>query len=165
MNELLDVMFDKADPLDKRHFYVIQNQIFGPSTVLPELRKDVPTPRFCEMLDLQTINFWIGRGGQVTLMHIDSDENIMFLIDGEKEFVIFPFSDTENLYPTRSDNSSSFTIKFNISKPDFEKYPNFIRARPYKVCVDLDASSSSPLLTHFHLDYLESGRRTLPTSV
>lgn len=57
----------------------------------------------------------------------------MVLLDGEKEFLLFPFSDAEYLYPVKHDALSSYTTLVNVTHPDLSRFPKFLRAKPYRV--------------------------------
>lgn len=60
----------------------------------------------------------------------------MFLISGEKEFTIFPFSDTPYLYPTRKNELSAWSSAVNISNVDLSVFSEFSKAKPYKVRIE-----------------------------
>lgn len=64
---------------------------------LPRLDALVDVPDYLRFLPLRYINLWAGRGGTISCVHSDSHENVLVQLVGEKEFILFPPSDSQYL--------------------------------------------------------------------
>ncbi len=62
------------------------------------LRGDLPLEALLSGVSLQEVNVWIGRGTRSGL-HVDSGDNVMVMVRGEKTCALAPFDDTARLAP------------------------------------------------------------------
>ncbi|XP_016144035.1 HSPB1-associated protein 1 homolog [Sinocyclocheilus grahami] len=78
---------------------------------------------------------WIGTQGANTPCHIDSYGcNLVFQIQGRKQWHLFPPNDTHCLYPTRIPyEESSVFSQVSIVQPDLKKFPAFRRAHAHTI--------------------------------
>ena len=90
---------------------------------------------------------WVGSEGACTPCHYDTYGcNLVAQLWGTKEWTLFSPTDDDKLYPTRVPfEESSVFSSVNISSPQINKYPDFIKATPHKVMFNL----SSTILSHF----------------
>jgi hypothetical protein len=99
---------------------------------VPALQKDYTFPDFgLKLLKGLPMLFFGGRDSY-TFMHYDIDlANIFhFHFDGEKEVVLFPQSETENLYKVPHSLITHESIDF--SNPDYDKWPALKNANGFK---------------------------------
>ncbi|SEK89152.1 Cupin-like domain-containing protein [Maribacter orientalis] len=99
---------------------------------VPVLQKDYTFPDFGLKLLKGLPMLFFGGKDSYTFMHYDIDlANIFhFHFDGEKEVVLFPQSETKNLYKVPHSLITHESIDF--SNPDYEKWPILERASGYK---------------------------------
>jgi hypothetical protein len=71
------------------------------------LKNDLPTLGFDDLLNLKHVQLWFGVGEKKNPMHLDNNENIMFMISGSKKFRLLSPGQREFVYPViRSHNSA-----------------------------------------------------------
>lgn len=99
---------------------------------VPELQKDYSFPDFGLRLLKGLPMLFFGGQDSHTFMHYDIDfANIFhFHFDGEKEVVLFPQSETKNLYKVPHSLITHESIDF--SNPDYAKWPALKRAEGFK---------------------------------
>ena len=78
---------------------------------------------------------WIGSAEASTPCHIDTYGcNLVAQIYGTKKWILFPPSETPNLYPTRIPyEESSVFSQVNVTNPDLRKFPAFETVVRYEV--------------------------------
>jgi hypothetical protein len=82
--------------------------------ILEILDGDFKIP-FPEQMSNANANFWMNFGGLDTGLHFDDEDGLLCVIDGYKEVILYPPSDTEYLYPYPSEPvelSHSYNIFF-----------------------------------------------------
>ena len=74
----------------------------------------------------------IGSLGTFTQGHIDSKDNFVYQIIGEKRWTIFSPQDYKYLYYTQTRGSLEWSAVLNTAKlkPDLNKYPLYAKATP-----------------------------------
>jgi hypothetical protein len=99
---------------------------------VPALQKDYTFPDFGLKLLKGVPMMFFGGKESYTFMHYDIDfANIFhFHFDGEKEVVLFPQSQTKNIYKVPHSLITHESIDF--SNPDYEKWPVLEKASGYK---------------------------------
>ncbi|WP_339650646.1 cupin-like domain-containing protein [uncultured Maribacter sp.] len=99
---------------------------------VPELQKDYTFPDFGLKLLKGLPMLFFGGKDSYTFMHYDIDlANIFhFHFDGEKEIVLFPQSESKNLYKVPHSLITHESIDF--SNPDYEKWPALEKASGFK---------------------------------
>jgi lysine-specific demethylase 8 len=105
--------------------YVAQGgNIFGNQARLAALADDVRIPDFG--LPLQSMNLWLGAGGNTTYLHFDAAFNMLSMIEGEKRLVLISPEQTKRVYPIfGADALGSAT---NLRRPDYARFPELERA-------------------------------------
>lgn len=90
----------------------------------------------CELRDDCSPRLWIGNQGIVDT-HYDGTDNLACVVAGKRQFVLFPPSETANLYPGPLDNTPAGVpvSLVDFANPDFSKYPLYKKAlvNAYKV--------------------------------
>jgi hypothetical protein len=99
---------------------------------VPELQKDYSFPDFGLKLLKGLPMLFFGGKDSYTFMHYDIDlANIFhFHFDGQKEVVLFPQTETKNLYKVPHSLITHESIDF--SNPDYNKWPALKQAKGYK---------------------------------
>ena len=102
----------------------------------PHLRKSVDWSCFGfpeRSGDESTI--WIGSAEASTPCHVDTYGcNLVAQIYGTKRWILFPPSETSNLYPTKIPyEESSVFSQVNITNPDLTRFPAFENVLQYEV--------------------------------
>ncbi|RHY26084.1 hypothetical protein DYB32_007880 [Aphanomyces invadans] len=122
------------------------------ATYVPELMANAPQYPWAtsSFLELDVANLWFGDGKSVGKLYFDAYENLMTMVAGEKEFVLFDPSDNRRLYEghmreaqfERDDydstvihrrklmeSTSMVNSPINIDDPlDIDRYPLFASA-------------------------------------
>ena len=57
-----------------------------------------PLPAVAAELELVLANLWLGAGETVSPLHYDEYDNVLLVLRGRKELLLFPPSDLEHLY-------------------------------------------------------------------
>lgn len=69
---------------------------------LGRLYETVVLPQWMDPARIWSTNLWVGAGNNRTLLHYDPWDGILMLGSGQKEFVLFPDSETKNMYQVGS---------------------------------------------------------------
>ncbi len=106
-------MSDVVDRINKdESVYIGAKKITGSRGVrsdadgLGDLADKMRIPEWIDTSRIYSANFWLGAGNNNTLLHYDAWDTILMLAMGEKEFVVFP--DTES---SRMHQFSAFDFK------------------------------------------------------
>lgn len=149
-----DFMYLISNASTKETFYLeylALHQYLGPTFLdlipLPSMLKN------SNSLEHLVTNLWIGGTPTISPLHYDDYENFLCQIKGQKELVLFPPSDMENLYYigrpkgtmryeypgmfTRDVDSIDrrsyvFGSSVNIDNYDAKKYPSYMKAHPIR---------------------------------
>jgi hypothetical protein len=106
--------------------------IASPVELFPEtLRNDYFLLPYCKGKKFLSCQIWIGPKGMVTALHQDLPENLYVLVKGRKQITIFPPSSP--VYPNSRFSKIPHYAQANPDKPDYERFPNFMKAQPYVI--------------------------------
>jgi len=124
-SEYIDIL--KAGPTDLRMFFfnLLQN--------CPELLKDFKYPEIGVKFFKKLPVLFVGGEGAKVLMHYDMDlaNNFHFNFAGTKKFILYPPSETKNLYKVPYSIVSMEAI--DMDDPDFKIFPALAKAKGYEV--------------------------------
>ena len=101
----------------------------------PELNHLTDWSVFGIGMETQDSTLWVGSDGAYTPCHYDTYGcNLVAQLSGRKQWLLFPPTNTDNLYPTRIpyEESSVFSC-VNITNPDLYKHPNYKHTTPNEV--------------------------------
>jgi len=102
--------------------------------ILATLKNDIIIPDIITPKKIVEVNFWAGSGNTITELHYDPTENLLSMITGRKNIVIFPPNQTKLLYnisPKISKKSITHSV-VDIQSLDLKKYPNLAHAKYYE---------------------------------
>ena len=73
------------------------------------------------------LNLWWGPGGHTEPLHFDSGDGTLVQLHGKKRAVLFPPSQSKNLYPfpIRRKGIAPWISQVYIENPDFKRFPTF----------------------------------------
>jgi hypothetical protein len=103
-----------------------------PETEVPELKEDLPTPEYSRRATWIDSRMTLAGRGSATALHFELQDNLFCLCSGEKEFLLFPPTDTPFLYPR-----SPFSGMPHVSRVDMRPgaeahFPWVAHARPHR---------------------------------
>nr|CAB3254555.1 HSPB1-associated protein 1 [Phallusia mammillata] len=125
-----------------------ENWAYADYIYIKDLFKNVPDFKFTDEIDWTLLGFdpdegldaaiWVGTKSSHTACHYDSyGFNLVYQVFGRKRWILFPPSDSENVYPTRLPyEESSVFSQVNMLNPDVNKHKRFSRAHPYIVTLE-----------------------------
>jgi hypothetical protein len=126
--DVIDGIFAAPDGADKRRLH--QQPLAGWEPLDSDV---VPIPYMRRRSILK--NIWMGSAGNVTKAHYDTEDNVNVQILGRKEFIIFPSSQLEALYPRRPWEYMSNFSRVEIASPDRSRFPRFTEATPMRAVI------------------------------
>merc|ERR1712048_826445 len=107
---------------------------------LPELAAETVDP---EDLPFRTVLgapyfegliMYLGAGRQVTPLHFDEQENLVFVLRGSKDFLLYPPCDSDKMYPGDFPKQFFSRVAAN-QRSDLAMFPKFSQATPWLVTV------------------------------
>jgi hypothetical protein len=81
-------------------------------------------------------NIWMGSAGNVTKAHYDTEDNINVQLRGRKEFILFPGTQLDELYPRSAWDYMSNFSSVEIASPDLGRHPRFRGATPMRAIIE-----------------------------
>ena len=107
---------------------------------LPELAGDAREPpaglgaAFGEPKAVNPVAY-VGGGRAATPLHFDPAENLLVVVSGAKDVLLFHPADTPFLYPCGDRNAGSVYSTVDAFAPDLAAHPDFARAAPVRLAV------------------------------
>ncbi len=121
---------------------------------LLQLSGDFSVPPYFKDLMLRCMNLWMGNSSSeiVTPLHHDFNDNLYVVVQGRKQFTLFPPSEAGNLYTrgTVLEVEQNGNIRYasmdgmphlsrvDLANPDLERYPRFAAAQKTRLDVELE---------------------------
>ena len=124
-------LFSLNNKSTDKYYYLQQNSI---PNLFPRLEKDIEFPEYVQKKLLNSMNFWIGSGGNITPLHCDRSDNLLAQLKGRKQIVLFAPGQTNFLYPFPAYSKIARLSQIDIDRPDFKKFPKFQKAK-FSECV------------------------------
>ncbi len=82
------------------------------------------------------VNMWFGRGGEVSLLHNDLQDNLLHMVRGSKTVILFAPNQTRYLYERRDiERTETRVSPIDPTSPDLRLYPLFSHAQRHVVTV------------------------------
>jgi hypothetical protein len=99
-----------------------------------ELERDIVVPDLVPRDALFEMNFWAGTHGVVTNLHYDFAENLLAIVRGRKDIVLFAPDQTSFLYAARPLDFGTlpFQSMVDLAFPRLERFPKLVRAKYHR---------------------------------
>ncbi len=97
----------------------------------PELLADLPRPDCLARVYCEKTALWIGPGDQVTPLHYDDYDNLVYMMEGRKTWTLVSPEDSQNVYPRNFPEYNYSQV--DIEHPDLDQFPAFADANPMSV--------------------------------
>ncbi|MEO8346895.1 MAG: cupin-like domain-containing protein [Betaproteobacteria bacterium] len=94
----------------------------------PELLSDLPRPVCLDRVYCEKTALWIGPGDQVTPLHYDVYDNLVYMMEGRKTWTLVSPRDSVGVYP-RSLSAYNYS-QVDIEQPDLDRFPAFADVNP-----------------------------------
>jgi cupin-like protein len=109
-----------------------------PLRALPLLAKEIDIPPAVVPSDRLVGSFlWVGPHNSATPLHFDEVNNLLCVLQGRKQVVMFRPADVVNLYPASVfERQHAIASRINLLAPDMKRFPRASRAVPYEVVVE-----------------------------
>jgi len=100
---------------------------------LPQLVDEIAAPDYCARGRMLRQNLWFSAPGTISHLHFDLPHNLIALVHGRKQFILFPLDESSKLYPQPWLSSVPHLSRVDPERPDYARYPRLAEARGY-VC-------------------------------
>ncbi|WCJ21600.1 2-oxoglutarate (2OG) and Fe(II)-dependent oxygenase superfamily protein [Euphorbia peplus] len=90
---------------------------------LANLWEDIQVPAFLETKELASVNLWMNNANARSSTHYDPHHNILCVVAGQKEVVLWPPSASPFLYPMPLYGEASNHSSVALENPDLSLYP------------------------------------------
>ena len=97
----------------------------------PELEADLPRPACLDYVYCAKTALWIGSGNQVTPLHYDMYDNLVYMIEGRKTWTLLAPDETPKVYPRGC--PAYYYSQVDVENPDLHQFPDFADATPLVV--------------------------------
>ncbi|KAE9463941.1 hypothetical protein C3L33_04133, partial [Rhododendron williamsianum] len=109
---------------------------------LGTLREDIQRPAFLETKELASINLWMNNAHSRSSTHYDPHQNVLCVVAGCKQVVLWPPSASPFLYPMPLYGEASNHSAVNLEKPDLSIHPRAEQSMEYSQKVILHAGDA-----------------------
>lgn len=109
---------------------------------LEGLREDIRTPTFLETKELASVNLWMNNAQSRSSTHYDPHHNVLCVVAGSKQVVLWPPSASPFLYPMPVYGEASNHSSIALENPDFSLYPRAKCSMDYSQTVILHAGDA-----------------------
>ncbi|XP_019428124.1 PREDICTED: tRNA wybutosine-synthesizing protein 5 isoform X2 [Lupinus angustifolius] len=109
---------------------------------LETLRKDIQIPSFLEEKELSSINLWMNNAQARSSTHYDPHHNILCIVCGRKQVVLWPPSSSPSLYPMPIYGEASNHSSVALENPDYSIYPRAEHSIDFAQKVILEAGDA-----------------------
>lgn len=109
---------------------------------LGPLREDIQTPRLLETKKLASINLWMSSSHTRSSTHYDPHHNLLCIVAGRKQVVLWPPSASPLLYPMSLYGEASNHSAVTLESPDLSIHPRATHLMEYSQTVVLNAGDA-----------------------
>ncbi|KAF9682932.1 hypothetical protein SADUNF_Sadunf05G0159200 [Salix dunnii] len=109
---------------------------------LEGLWEDIQTPTFLETKELASVNLWMNNAQSRSSTHYDPHHNVLCVVTGSKQVVLWPPSASPFLYPMPVYGEASNHSSVALENPDFSLYPRAKCSMDYSQKVILQAGDA-----------------------
>ncbi|XP_027365269.1 uncharacterized protein LOC113872152 isoform X2 [Abrus precatorius] len=90
---------------------------------LETLREDIQMPPILGAKELSSINLWMNNAQARSSTHYDPHQNLLCIVSGRKQVVLWPPSASSSLYPMPIYGEASNHSSVALENPDYSTYP------------------------------------------
>lgn len=101
----------------------IMNSDHQESVQLETLREDIQMPPILASKELSSINLWMNNAQARSSTHYDPHHNLLCIVSGRKQVVLWPPSASPSLYPMPIYGEASNHSSVALENPDYSVYP------------------------------------------
>ncbi|KAL2323514.1 hypothetical protein Fmac_027893 [Flemingia macrophylla] len=101
----------------------IMNSDCQENVQLATLREDIHMPQILEAKELSSINLWMNNAQARSSTHYDPHHNLLCIVSGCKQVVLWPPSASPSLYPMPIYGEASNHSAVTLENPDYSIYP------------------------------------------
>ncbi|XVE73057.1 hypothetical protein DITRI_Ditri11bG0087400 [Diplodiscus trichospermus] len=112
------------------------------SVQLETLREDIQLPAILEEKNLSSINLWMNNAKARSSAHYDPHHNLLCIVSGSKQVVLWPPSASPMLYPMPIYGEASNHSSVALDNPDFSVHPRAQYSMEYSQKVILHAGDA-----------------------
>ncbi|KAH1108197.1 hypothetical protein J1N35_011965 [Gossypium stocksii] len=109
---------------------------------LETLQEDIQLPAILEQKNLSSINFWMNIAQARSSAHYDPHHNLLCIVTGRKQVVLWPPSASPMLYPMPIYGEASNHSSVALENPDFSIHPRAQCSMEYSQKVILQAGDA-----------------------
>ncbi|MED6146092.1 hypothetical protein PIB30_031334 [Stylosanthes scabra] len=109
---------------------------------LEALREDIQTPPILEGKELSSINLWMNNAQARSSTHYDPHSNLLCIVSGQKQVVLWPPSASPSLYPMPIYGEASNHSSVALENPDYSTYPRAEQSMAFAQKVVLEAGDA-----------------------
>ncbi|MCL7024360.1 hypothetical protein MKW94_010914 [Papaver nudicaule] len=106
------------------------------------LREDIQMPKILKAKTLTSINLWMNNAKSRSSTHYDPDHNLLCVVAGCKQVVLWPPSALSSLYPMPIYSEASNHSCVDLEKPDFSTHSRAQNSMMYSQKVTLQAGDA-----------------------
>lgn len=117
------------------------------SRALPHLlAREIAFPSIVEARAKRQANVWVAPDGYVSHLHFDLYENLLTVLGGEKDVLLFPPSETSRLYPHSALQHATYpsNSQVDLEHLDETRFPRVRKARFFQVTLTEDETLYIP---------------------
>ncbi|XP_073115644.1 lysine-specific demethylase JMJ31 isoform X2 [Elaeis guineensis] len=137
-------VFSTSDTSDQ--FYIAQVPILNTESKercqLEILREDIQMPLFIGMKTLASVNFWMNRTRSRSSNHYDPHHNLLCVVAGSKEVVLWPPSACPFLYPMPIYGEASNHSAVDIENPNLSFHVRAKHSKQYSQTIVLHSGDA-----------------------
>ncbi|RDX83606.1 Lysine-specific demethylase JMJ30, partial [Mucuna pruriens] len=105
---------------------------------LETLREDIQMPLILASKELSSINLWMNNARARSSTHYDPHHNLLCIVSGSKQVVLWPPSASPSLYPMPIYGEASNHSSVTLDNPDYSIYPRAECSMEFAQKVDSD---------------------------
>lgn len=162
MNFIEFINLLQKDKSTDNYYYLQQQSI---TANFPQLFSDIELPEYFDKKRLIDPTIWIGSEGNISPLHYDAMDNLFAQVSGRKRFLLFNPQQTSLLYPFPADSKIPHMSQINIDKLDFDKFPNFSKAKYFDCVIEAGEILFIPVFWWHQVYSLENSNNKLNISV
>lgn len=132
VSKVLDAVEDSVESGKQPNWYISVK----PEQYFPEICDEVERPAYCSRALWRSSRLWVGGGCTTTPIHRELTPNILSVVRGKKELILFVPRDGRGLYPFAPWSRVPHLCQVNPEKPDLKQFPKARFVEPWRVMLE-----------------------------